>query len=350
MENKENNSGVVFFESMLSNQTSNLRKSLLSHKAKMDSIRRALEDDKNAAELTRKTSLARAESKLNAELNEAESTFLSRSKELDQQFTSQRNTQQANYKSALDRAKNQEEELNRCAKAWRQYINAVHQSFDNNVDELKKMRTKSLHDTWQDLNKRADRLPLDNDGHLEYGHRSPFIYALCHPFANVPEWYIGIRIVFLIIAMFWIAILIGMCMWTAYWDHSTDSFFASNAVKYSFFCLLGYFVLAYIGCFISAFSTMRKANASRKEGAEMENRLLIEDIGDAIVKLSAFEKTYKPVFCATGKWNWDWHYYHLSHSEAENELALAKKQNANLHPNSTSGVGEYTFAINYESL
>lgn len=350
MEYKENISAVVVFESMLSNQTSDLRKRLLSHKANIDSIRRAWENDKDAAEKTRTTSLEKAEAKLKAELNDAESTFLSRSQELDQQFSSQRNTQNATSKSIMERTKNQEAELGRCRNAWQQYINAVHQSFTNNIDESKKSRTKSLHEEWQNLNKRADQVPLDQNGHLEYGHKSPFFYALSHPFANVPEWYIKARIVFLAIAMLWIAILIGMCMWDAYWDYSTESFFASNAVKYSFFCLLGYFVLAYIGGFISAFSTMRKSNEYRKYAADIENKLLVDDIADAKAKLSAFEKTYKPLFCATGKWNWDWHYYHVSKSDAEKILDQSKKQNSHLHPGSTGGVGEYTFAINYESL
>ena len=341
---------VTKFESDLGYRTMALRKNLSGHKAKLDSIRQNLEHDKYTAAQNRDKALWAAKTKRDTEINAAENTYNTRARELEQQYSSEKSTQTANAQTIKERSANQEAELGRCRNAWLQYINAVHQSFDSNVEELKKMRTKSLHDTWENLNKRSRQIPLDRNGELEYGHRSPFFYALCHPFANMPEWFIGIRTVFLIIAMFWIAILIGVCMWTAYWDNSTESFFASSAVRYSFYCLLGYFVLAYLGGFIAAFMMMRKVNDYRKEGAERENRQLVNDIADAKAKLSAFEKSYKSIFCSTGKWNWDWRYYHLSRSEAEEELSLAKKRNANLHPSSTGGLGEYTFAINYESL
>lgn len=350
MEQENGNSSVQNFEKNLGGNVMAIRALLDGHEKTIASIHRDYETERQQAESKYTKSLNETETQYRNDVNDTNTSYLSRVNAVEGQFVSKRNEQMDNTKSVRERNENMINDLLRRKQEWQRYISIVHQDFETNVDDAKKAGTAKIREKWEELVNRKDQSTLGKKGHVKYDRTSPFLYALFHPFSNVPKWLPGLRTAAIIIAMIWIAILIGMCMRDAYWHQDISSVLASNDVRYLFFGTLGYFAIAFICCFISAIVLVAKENKAKRNHSEDINDHILSEKADAAAQLVDFERRYKPVYFHDGRWDWDWRRYPMTRAEADALMEVTQIQNNNYRPSASAGIGEYKFVINYDAL
>lgn len=358
---QENRPSVRELEKDLGAKVTNLRVLLSNHKTNLGKIESGYNGEKFRltrmreqahanADIERQSAESAARTQYDSGVKSVNHSYQSRVDEEQSQYNSKKNKQLSDNQSLAVRNQNRIGELTALENAWRIYIDKVHSDFDKEVDKAKQDYTDRIKWQYESLAKSMNQSALGEKGKVSYDRVSPFFYALCHPFQELPVFLNGIRVFALALAIIWIAIMICVAMANAFEDNDVQVFMASALVRYGLYATLGYLFFEFLCGYISTFAWVVDQNKFKKWQRENENDSILRRKAAAEDDMLNFNKKYKHIYFVNGRWDFDWRRYPMTKSEADVILNDVRKANQSMMPRLYEGILPYAFEINYNAL
>lgn len=347
---KELGTRVAQLRRLLSDHIHDLEKIKHHYEGDLLRIDREYRQAKNAANNENDTAKNTAQGRYEEGARSANDRYQSRVNEEEKAYNSKKNQQERDRRSLSERNSARLTELQTAENAWEYYINTVHTAFNQAVVTYKQRHTNSIRTEYELLTRRQNQRALGEKGKVSYERQNPFLYALHHPFQEVPDAMNTIRVTVLILAILWLLIMVVICMLHADMYYDVREFMASAIVRYGLYALLLYLVAEFVCGFCATYAWVEDKNGFRQFQRENENNFILKDKAQASAELLKFSQKYKPIFFVNGKWDFDWKRYRITRDEANVLLNDVRKEKRTLEPKPCSGILPYVFEIDYNAL
>lgn len=240
-------------------------------------------------------------------------------------------------------------ELQQLQIQWKNYIDKVHSTFERSINNRKKQISDRIFSDYQTLITAVNQPTLTKNGRLSYHQESAVSYAWRHPFDCNSKALKVFRSIVVILAIVWAVAVLIMAISDIDAGVAISDVFSSSLVYTGLVVSVMYGLIEYIWSFLANKKSIEDANEQRRASAKRENDQILYNIADAKAKLEKFEATFGKYFKTTnGTWNFAAEKMPIDRDTAEKLLREA--QNANTRPKLPTGIGEYKFEINYQSL